>query len=583
MADGARRNRSSVAIIVRPPRLSDRLLAAAPAVAVGLLCLPILAGLAGVVLPSLGYLPALGGTTVSLEPWRQLLAEPGLQRSVLISLFSGLTTGAVALVIVFLFLAGAADTRADRIMRRAISPLLSVPHAAAAFGFAFLIAPSGLFVRLLSPWATGWQRPPDLLIVNDPWGLAMMAGLVQKEIPFLLLMCLSALPQIDAARRMAVARSLGYRPVAAWLKTVAPALYPLVRLPVYAVIAYSSSVVDVALILGPSNPPPLSVAVVKWLSDPELSRRYVASAGALLQLGVTVAALVIWRMAELAVARATRPWLANGSRSLADRGLALVGRLGVGAAVLASALGLASLAVWSIAGLWRFPDLLPRSFTLERWGQAGTLAGPLAATMLIGLVSTAVSMSTVVAALENELRRGRSAGPRALQILYLPLVVPPVAFLFGLVIAAETAGVRPGFWPIVLGHIVFVLPYVYLSLAEAYRRLDPRWSMIAASLGASPDSTFLRVRLPMLLSPCLTAFAVGFAVSVGQYLATQLLGAGRVATLTTEAVALSTGGDRRVIGVLALAQSLLPAVMFAVAVGVPRLIWRNRRLMRGRA
>ena len=39
-----------------------------------LLTLPILAGLAGTVLPAFGYLPALGGEGFSLEPWRMLLA-----------------------------------------------------------------------------------------------------------------------------------------------------------------------------------------------------------------------------------------------------------------------------------------------------------------------------------------------------------------------------------------------------------------------------------------------------------------------------------------------------------------------------
>jgi putative thiamine transport system permease protein len=369
--------------------------------------------------------------------------------------------------------------------------------------------------------------------------------------------------------------------VTAWLKTVAPVLYPLVRLPVYAVIAYSSSVVDVALILGPSNPPPLSVAVVKWLNDPDLSRRFLASAGALLQLGVTMAALLAWRTGEAAVAWLARGWIEGGARRSGDGALSLIGKAGVAVAAAASALGLASLAVWSIAGLWRFPDLFPRTLTFERWASSVSLGGPLASTVLIGLVSTAASLIVVLAALEHETRRGHSAGKRALMILYLPLVVPPVAFLFGLVIAAEGAGIGPGFWPVVLGHVVFVLPYVYLSLSEAWRRQDRRYAMVAASLGADPDRTFVRIRLPMLLAPCLTAFAVGFAVSVGQYLATQLLGAGRVPTLTTEAVALSSGGDRRAIGVLAIAQSLLPALVFAVALAVPRLLWRNRRLLRG--
>ena len=167
-----------------------------------------------------------------------------------------------------------------------------------------------------------------------------------------------------------------------------------------------------------------------------------------------------------------------------------------------------------------------------------------------------------------------------MRILYLPLIVPQAAFLFGLVIGTEMAGIRPGFWPVVFGHVVFVLPYVYLSLAEAYRRLDPRWAMVAATLGASPDRISLRVRLPMLLAPGLTAAAVGLAVSVGQYLPTLLLGAGRVPTVTTEALALASGGDRRIIGVWALVQALLPAVGFIVALVVPRLCWRNRRAMR---
>ena len=61
----------------------------------------------------------------------------------------------------------------------------------------------------------------------------------------------------------------------------------------------------------------------------------------------------------------------------------------------------------------------------------------------------------------------------------------------------------------------------------------------------------------MLLRPVLAAAAVGLAVSVGQYLPTLLIGGGRVATLTTEAVALSSGGNRRIIGTYAMLQMAL--------------------------
>jgi len=88
------------------------------------------------------------------------------------------------------------------------------------------------------------------------------------------------------------------------------------------------------------------------------------------------------------------------------------------------------------------------------------------------------------------------------------------------------------------------------------------------------------VRMPMLLAPVLTAVAVGFAVSVGQYLPTLLAGGGRVATLTTEAVALAAGGDRRAIGVYGLAQTATAMVPFLAALLIPRVVWAQRRGLR---
>mgnify|MGYP006203993529 CR=1 FL=1 len=80
-------------------------------------------------------------------------------------------------------------------------------------------------------------------------GLLILA-LVVKEVPFLLLMILSALPQTDAARRMMLCRTLGYGRVHGFALTVLPALYPQLRLLVYAVLAYAMTSVETALILG---------------------------------------------------------------------------------------------------------------------------------------------------------------------------------------------------------------------------------------------------------------------------------------------------------------------------------------------
>ncbi|UYO76313.1 ABC transporter permease subunit [Halomonas qinghailakensis] len=548
-----------------------------PILMIALLVIPVTAGLGMVMLPAFGYLPVLGGEQLSLAPWQALFSQPGLWRSVAVSFTSGLASTALALLIVVLFLAASQGTWLDRSLRRLVSPLLAIPHAAVAFGFAFLIAPSGLMARLISPWPSGWQSPPDALIVNDPWGLALTFGLVLKEAPFLLLMSLAALPQLQADKRLQLARSLGYAPAIAWLKVILPSLYPLIRLPVYAVIAYATSVVDMALILGPRLPSTLSVSILGWFNDPDITRRFMASAAAVLQLGVTLAALIGWWLLEQLICRCSRHWLTNGSRRRGAATLTVAGRGSLALTSLSALAALVGLALFSVAGFWRFPEFLPQSLVLDHWQRsAPMLAAPLVTTGVIALVATGLATLLVVAALENE-QRQHLHPRRALWLLYLPLLVPQIAFLFGLVVAAEQIGVRPQLSLVIAGHALFVLPYVYLSLGESYRRLDPRWLQIAQSLGVSRNRAFWKVRLPLLLAPLLTAVAVGLAVSIGQYLPTQLLGAGRVTTVTTEAVALASGGNRRLIGVWALVQAGLPLIGFIIALTLPRWLGAPQR------
>ena len=567
-----------------PPRPRG-LLPFAPALTLALLLGPVAAGLIFTLMPAFGWLPALGARELSLDAFRTLADDPAIATGARLSLGTGIASSVIAFAATCLILAGWHGTRAFRLLERALSPLLSIPHAAAAFGIAFLIAPSGWIARALSPWATGWDRPPDVLILQDQGGLALTLGLTAKEVPFLLLMALAALPQVGATQRLAVAQALGYRRVTAWAKTVLPALYPQLRLPLAAVLAYGTANVDMALILGPTTPAPLAVQVVRLMNDPDLALRLTAAAAALLQLGLVAVALAAGLAAERLVAHLGRRWCAAGGRG--HPGPEFIARalgLGLAAATAATVLGgLAGLGLWSLAGPWTFPDALPDTLTLRTWERHGpALLGPTATTLAIAATASALAIALTVACLEAEHRHGLTPGSRSLALLYLPLLVPQVAFLLGLQTLAIAAGAGDRTAAVTAAHLVFVLPYTFLSLAGPWRAWDARLATTARALGASPGRTLLRVRLPMLLPALLTAFAVGFAVSVGQYLPTLLVGGGRVATLTTEAVALASGADRRLIGATALAQTAAVLLPFALALTLPRLAFRNRRgMLRG--
>jgi putative thiamine transport system permease protein len=540
---------------------------------------PVAIGVLGTVLPAFGILPELGGSSLSLQPWRQLFNVPGLPEAVLLSLTTGLGTTAISFLIVIAFSAHWHGTRWFGRLRRLLSPLLSVPHVAIAIGFAFLIAPSGWIYRVLAALGLAAGLPPDLSTVQDRHGLALILGLILKEVPFLLLMMLVALGQVRVGESLTIARALGHSRSAAWQAIVLPQLYPQLRLPIYAVLAYSASVVDVALILGPTTPPSLAVLVWRGFHDPDLNQIFWASAGACLQLLIALFAILLWRLGELVASASGRRRIVAGWPGRPSRIAASAAFAGAALVVAAAMAGLAATLLWSFTKSWTIGSAMPEALTLATWMQQLPVAlKALTATAVIGISSAMAALLLTIALLEEERRESLKARQRHYWLLYAPLLLPQIGFLFGI----ETLLVRSdldGTWSgLVWTHFLFVLPYVYLSLSEPWRALDPRYERTARCLGRGPLAVLVTLKLPLLARPILVALALGFAVSVGQYLPTLFAGAGRFQTLTTEAVALAAGGDRRVVGVYTALQMFLPALGFALALGLTR-----RRFQRSEA
>lgn len=552
------------------------------AVAAGLL-LPISAGLWQTGRAAFGLLPALGMTEAGLEPWRDLLAEPGLKRAVALSFFTGGAATVASLALAVGFCATIHGRMTQSAGARILTPFLATPHAALAIGLAFVLAPSGWIARLLSG-PLGLVRPPDLASVNDPWGLALIIGLTIKEVPFLLLVILSALTQIPVRRHMTVGRSLGYGRGLVWLKIIMPQVWPLIRLPVIVVLAFSLSVVDMALILGPSNPPTLAVLLTRMFSDPDLARILPASAGGVLQLLLVVAAVAVLWAAERAARGIGLIWLRRGGRGMSAEPILRAATAATMLLLAAGSMAILVLLLWSLAWRWPWPLILPESWSLKAWAAPGSgWTGPLADTVALALASAFLSLVLAVAWLEGEDRGRMSRARWAEALIYLPLMIPQVSFLFGMNILLLRLGLSDRFLAVVWAHGLFVFPYVMLALSDPWRARDRRLDRTAASLGAGPWGQLFRIKLPVLLAPVSTAFAIGVAVSVAQYLPTLFLGAGRVATLTTEAVTLSSSSDRRVVGVYASLQAAVPFLAYLLAILVPALAFRNRGDLRGTA
>ena len=138
---------------------------------------PVAAGLYGTLLPAFGHLSAAGEYGPNLDAFRALFDWPGLRAAIRLSVTTGVLATFLSLLIVMLVTAGWSGTRRPFVCSNGFSsPLLSVPHAAAAFGLAFLITPSGWIARLffsLADWVGSTARfvdcPRPVGACDDAW------------------------------------------------------------------------------------------------------------------------------------------------------------------------------------------------------------------------------------------------------------------------------------------------------------------------------------------------------------------------------------------------------------------------------
>lgn len=538
-------------------------------VPVMLLCavmgIPVVSGLVGDLTMGLG-----------VTAWRQLLSTPGLTRSIGLSVWTGVASTAIAVTLAHLTLALAWTSGWIGRLRALSLPVLASSHLALAIGVMLLLSPSGVLVRLLSPWATGFEQPPDWATVQDPRGLALICGLTLKETPFVIWVLLGALAQVDAERLILQSRLLGYGHFKGWLTAVAPLLHRQALLAMAAVLTFGVTNVEMALPLGPSAPPTFSILLLRWFIASDLTSRPQAFAGASLLLTITIGCLAGLYGCSAVAKRLWRHWATSGVRVTEDSAVSGLVVAGTSVTFGLGLLAVAALLLRTAGSAWRFPRLVPSPVSLEVWRQvAPDLGASLVTTLSLGLSTAAFTVILVLVAAEA-LYDQPSMRRRIGVALFIPLLLPQMAYLFGWQVLLVRLGLDGTVFAVAWTHAVFALPYVWAVLVEARATLNPGYRTIAYLLGGSPTRTWLIVTAPLLLRSILLAAGIAFAVSVAVYLPTLFAGAGRVVTLATEAAASVASGNLRSAAANAAAQVLAPLAMFAATGLLSHVLFRRR-------
>lgn len=531
--------------------------------------LPIIAGLVGTLLFSLGYLPG-ASHHITWQGWHLLFTHPSLWQSTILTLFIGLSA-------TFFSVAGAifALMYLDslRLLHRCLFLLLSFPHFAVAVGMIFLLAPTGWLVRAVGLLFSFDAEPLSVDLVRDAHGMSLILMLVIKETPFLLCIAILHLVQIQRDKQLSLIRSLGYSQESGFMKVILPQLLPKLRLPIFSVLVYSLSNIELSIAMAPNIPKPLILLFHYWFLDTQEVFQYAANAGALYLLMISATCLMLWVFIEKMVIRMCVFSALKGQRESLIKYFKKIIHVYLYGILLLVLLCVIVLIIWIFAKQWFFPDFLPSAFTLKNISRYSDQLFPsLVNTFSIGVVSTTVALLFVIGALEYESRKQQYQrsyhyfqNPQWLWMVYMPLIIPTISFILGIYVFFLYMNLTYTWLGLFWVHLLFILPYVFLSLTGNYLSFNAHYYVQARLLCRSDWKSFFCIKLPMLMRVIALAFAIGFSVSVAQYITTLYIGGGRITTVSTETLASLSGSNRRVIAIYTLYQWILPLGFFFMA------------------
>ncbi len=508
---------------------------------------------------------------INLNIWRDFFSEPQVSKSIFLTF--KIASIATLLSVLSTFLIGGFfyNSRVYVKLEKKILPfLLSIPHSTFAIGLIFLISPSGFFFRIINLFFN-WEAPPQVITYQDPGGYALIASLCIREIPFLLFVVFAALSQIKTRLTSLTASTMGYSAFTIWTKIIWPQIYQRIKLPIFIVLAYSLSPIDLSIIIGPNNPPNLIILILEWFQEPDLYYKKIASSATIFILFILLVQILLWWVIEKITAWLFKRVKTNGRRGKKNKSLEFLIFSFMAIIFFSMFFSFLLNFVWSFAKRWPFPEIFPNSFTLQYWERIIIFAtnSYIFNSVFIGVTSTLLGLILCLFFLEAE-KKFPFLKKLFTYSIYFPLLIPSILFLFGIYLFYLYFHFDFIFMKIILVHLLFVVPYLFIVLRDNYHHYNEKYSIIAKSLGKNSLVTFFKVKLFLLIKPIIFALIIGFSVSFNEYLSTLWIGEGRVSTVTIEAVNLASGGERNIIGVFAFLQILIPLFFFSFCLYIGR-------------
>ena len=149
-------------------------------------------------------------------------------------------------------------------------------------------------------------------------------------------------------------------------------------------------------------------------------------------------------------------------------------------------------------------------------------------------------------------------------LLIAPILVPEVVLAGALLLFLNVLSINKSFVLLLLGHVIFTLPFVILVVQARLVGIKREMEEAALSLGASPLQTFFEITLPLLAPAIFAGMLFAFTISFDDITGTLFWKPGGVETVPTQIFAMLRNSISPEINALG-------TVMIVLTVGLPLL------------
>ncbi len=210
-------------------------------------------------------------------------------------------------------------------------------------------------------------------------------------------------------------------------------------------------------------------------------------------------------------------------------------------------------------------------FTTPELGQM--IWGTLALALGSSIISTILGTAGAIGAFYSKKRTGQIMGV----VNQIPVVNADVVTGFSLcILLVVVVGIgKETFLPLIIGHVVLSVPFVYLSVIPKLKQMDQSLYEAALDLGASPAVALRRIIIPQISGGIVSGFAMAITLSLDDYFIATYTKPATFDTISTYVVNATRGSHTEIKTALWALSTVIFVIVICVVIGMN--VYKNKK------